>query len=523
MRGRNNRAALSRRDFAKAVIGGGAAALCGVKALAAPESGRPAIPLGAASGDVSADGAVVWSKTDRPARMVVEYSTTEAFADARRVVGPAALETSDFTARVVLTDLPPGQTIAYRVRFQELASPKVWSEPVVGRFRTPPREKRDVLFTWGGDVAGQGYGINPDWGGYRLFEAMRKPQPDFFVHSGDHIYADNPLQAELKLDDGTVWKNVVTEAKSKVAETLAEFRGNFAYNLLDEHLRRFNAEVPTIAQWDDHETHNNWFPGQVLDDDRYTVKSIDLLAARAKRAFFEYLPVRPDALDPERVYRTIRYGPSLEVFVLDQRSHRGPNTANRQPAPGPETAFHGPEQIAWLKRVLRASTATWKVIASDMPIGLVVTDRVGGQTAYEAVAQGDGPPLGRELELADLLGFLKQHRVRNLVWLTADVHYAAAHYYDAAKAQFTEFDPFWEFVAGPINAGTFGPGRTDNTFGPQVKFVGIPRGMKGNRPPSAGFQFFGSVRIDGASEVMTVALHDWTGKTLYRVDLPPQK
>ena len=122
---------------------------------------------------------------------------------------------------------------------------------------------------------------------------------------------------------------------------------------------------------------------------------------------------------------------------------------------------------------------------------------------------------------ADLFRFLKENRIRNLVWLTADVHYATAHYYDPAKAQFTEFDPFWEFIAGPINAGTFGPGRLDNTFGPQVKFVGIPRGMKGNRPPSAGFQFFGSVRIDGASEVMTVALHDVTGKKLYSVELPP--
>jgi len=481
------------------------------------------MPYGVASGDVSADGAVVWSKTDRPARMVVEYATTDQFADARKVIGPAALETSDYTSRIILSDLPPGQTIVYRVLFQDLSSPKAWSEPVVGRFRTPPRDKRDVLFTWGGDVAGQGYGINPEWGGYRLYEAMRKLQPDFFLHSGDHIYADNPIQAELKLEDGTVWKNIVTDAKSKVAESLTEFRGNFAYNYLDDHFRRFNADVPVLAQWDDHETHNNWFPGQMLEDDRYAVKSADLLAARAKRAFFEYLPVRTDAIDPDRIYRTVRYGPLLEVFVLDQRSYRGPNSANRQQTLGSDSSFHGPQQIAWLKAKLKASTATWKVIASDMPIGLIVGDRVAGQPAFEGVAQADGPPLGRELELADLFRFLKENKVRNLVWLTADVHYATAHYYDPAKAQFTEFDPFWEFIAGPINAGTFGPGRLDNTFGPQVKFVGIPRGMRGNRPPSAGFQFFGSVRIDGASEVMTVALHDVTGKKLYGVELPPTK
>ena len=79
-------------------------------------------------------------------------------------------------------------------------------------------------------------------------------------------------------------------------------------------------------------------------------------------------------------------------------------------------------------------------------------------TDFEAVANGDpGAPLGRELELADLLRHLKSQLVRNVVWITADVHYCAAHHYDPVRARFTEFDPFWEFVAGPLNAGTFGP------------------------------------------------------------------
>ena len=86
MNSRTRRTHLSRREFTKAVVGG-ATALFGVKALAAPESGRPSMPCGVASGDVSADGAVVWSKTDRPARMVVEYATTDTFRDARKIVG----------------------------------------------------------------------------------------------------------------------------------------------------------------------------------------------------------------------------------------------------------------------------------------------------------------------------------------------------------------------------------------------------------------------------------------------------
>jgi alkaline phosphatase D len=107
------------------------------------------------------------------------------------------------------------------------------------------------------------------------------------------------------------------------------------------------------------------------------------------------------------------------------------------------------------------------------------------------------------------------------VWVTADVHYASATYYDPAKAQFSDFTPFWEFVAGPINAGTFGPGEIDRTFGPDVKFVSVPVGMKQNRPPTEGMQYFGLAQIDGATEVLTVSLRDLTGKTLYSVDVHP--
>lgn len=101
------------------------------------------------------------------------------------------------------------------------------------------------------------------------------------------------------------------------------------------------------------------------------------------------------------------------------------------------------------------------------------------------------------------------------------MHYTAAHRYDPAQAQFSDFEPFWEFVSGPLNAGTFGPNELDNTFGPQVVFQKAPEAGRANLPPSAGLQFYGQVKIDGQSEVMTVSLHDLTGTVLYRVDLEP--
>jgi alkaline phosphatase D len=488
------------------------------------------MPCGVATGDVTSGAAagqgraIVWSKCDRPARLVVEYSTrpltSASGSDLRRIVGPAALEDTDFTARVDLGELPDGQRISYRVRFQDLSDLRVFSEPAEGFFLTPPPGAgRDVTFAFSADCVGQGWGIDPARGGLRLYDAMRRAEPDLFIHLGDTIYADQPLQSEVTLDDGSIWRNVVTEAKSRVAQTLEDYRGCHKYNLQDEHMRRFNAALSQIVLWDDHEVRDNWYPTQRLDrDQRYTEKSVALLSARAKRAFLDYQPLRIDSTDRERIYRRWHYGSLLDVFALDMRSYRGANSPNRQTTLDDDSAILGAPQVAWLQSALAASSATWKVIASDMPLGVVVAD---GPTDFEAVANRDnGAPLGRELEIAGLLKFIRDRRIRNVVWITADVHYSAAHHYSPERARFTEFDPFWEFVAGPMHAGTFGPNALDATFGPEVRFIGIPPGMKPNRPPSEPYQFFGLGRIDRRTKVLTMQLHD-VNREIFSVDLPP--
>src|SRR6202012_913851 len=98
---------------------------------------------------------------DRPAQMMVEVATSDSFANARALPPIAALPESDFTAKMLLENLPAGQDIFYRFRFRALSHTDVSSEPVVGRFRTAPADRRDVSFVWGGDVAGQGWGIHP--------------------------------------------------------------------------------------------------------------------------------------------------------------------------------------------------------------------------------------------------------------------------------------------------------------------------------------------------------------------------
>jgi alkaline phosphatase D len=223
------------------------------------------------------------------------------------------------------------------------------------------------------------------------------------------------------------------------------------------------------------------------------------------------------------VYRKLSHGPLLEVFMIDMRSYRGPNTSNDQPTESPDTVFLGNEQIEWLVQGLKASRSTWKIISADMPLGLVVGDGKDalGRDRFEAVAQGDGPARGRELEIARLLSAIKRERVRNVVWITADVHYCAAHHYDPARAQYTDFNPFWEFVAGPLNAGSFGPNVLDNTFGPQVVFQKAPPAQ--NTSPLSGFQFFGEMRVDPLGRALTVAFVDLDGATVFSKTLEPQR
>ncbi|PAU51092.1 alkaline phosphatase D family protein [Pseudomonas indica] len=490
-------------------------------ALIAAPNARPKLTDGVQAGDLLGDRAVIWSRCDRPARMIVEWDTRSAFRHPRRVVGPMTDGRLDYTARIDLRGLPADQSIFYRVRFEDARDGSL-SEPWFGHLRSAPARPRDIRFVWGGDTAGQGFGINPDIGGMRIYEAMRLRRPDFFIHSGDCIYADGPIPAQIRSADGEVWNNLVTEAKSKVAETLDEFRGNYRYNLMDDNLRRFNAEVPQIWQWDDHEVTNNWSPGKVLDD-RYQVKDIGLLAARARQAYLEYAPMRVKRADESgRIYRKLSYGPQLDIFVLDMRSYRAANSDNLQPRQGPETAFLGHAQLQWLKRELRASRALWKVIAADMPIGLHVPDGkdAQGRARWEAIANGDdGKALGRELEIAELLAFMRRSGVRNTVWLTADVHYCAAHHYSPERAAFQDFEPFWEFVAGPLNAGSFGPNPLDATFGPQVVFEKAP--AVANSSPLAGFQFFGEVEIEAQSGLLTVTLRDIDGEPVFTQELQP--
>ncbi|HEY5924814.1 MAG TPA: alkaline phosphatase D family protein [Kofleriaceae bacterium] len=488
---------LTRRAF----IGGSLATLAACRKGPVIATNRPRITHGVQSGDVSRR-AVIWARCSEPARMLVEWRTSSRAAWQRGSPGNVVTPDSDLAGRVALLGLPSGQTIEYRVAFEREAARGI-SEWVSGRFAMPHPTKFRVV--WTGDTCGQGFGRNPDWGGLRGYAAMRAKEPALFIHSGDMMYADNPILPEVKLPDGRVWRNVSNERVARVAEELADFRARFAYNLEDEHVRKFAAEVPVIASWDDHETRNNWWPGQQLEDPRYQrERDASKLAALARRALDEWNPLSAPS------YRVIRYGPLLDVMVLDARTFRTANDRND----GDPRAMLGETQARWLVEALATSEARWKIVACDQPLALVIPDDDRHEGFANAVP---GEPRGREIELANLLIALRERRVRNTVWLTADVHYAAAHRFDPTRSS-VRFDPFWEFVAGPIHAGTFGPNELDPTLGPVLEFQWAPPAGTGNLAPWDGLQSFGT--IDVTRDALSVALWGIEGRERYRVELP---
>ena len=183
--------AISRRRVLASLTAVGATTFAGgiAKPYLSRAADRPIVTHGVQSGDVSLDSGVVWARADRPARMVVEASTTESFETIVSRVGVNASPESDFTGKALLEGLPSGQDIFYRVTFEDVAHPLIRSEPLIGRFRTASSERRSVSFVWSGDTCG-GWGIDESRGGMRTYATMLRNQPDFFVHCGDSIYAE---------------------------------------------------------------------------------------------------------------------------------------------------------------------------------------------------------------------------------------------------------------------------------------------------------------------------------------------
>ena len=386
----------------------------------------------------------------------------------------------------------------------------ITSEPQIGRFRTAPNERRSVSFVWSGDTAGQGWGIDEARGGMRTYSTMLRNRPDFFIHSGDHIYADCPIRAEQKLPNGELWRNIATEDKSDVARTLAEFRGNYKYNLLDRNVLAFNADVPMFAQWDDHEVTNDWCPGEPPRRGAYRDTSILQLTARGARAFHEFMPMRETQAEAGRVYRRISYGPLLDVFMLDMRTYRQPNSTRRR-----------------ARRHSRRDAARLAQARADALAGHLEGDR-----RRPADRRGE-----RRRRGARRRARRRAANARSPICSRSSSTRACATRCGSPPTcttpPRTTTIPTARCSRTSSRSGSSSPGRcmpapgtrsrstTRSARAPSIRRAAA-QDQPDNLAPCFGLQFFGHVEIDGETEVMTVTLKDVADQDLWSVKIEPQ-
>src|SRR5262249_46251492 len=139
------------------------------------------------SGDVTDTTAVIWARAATETTLIIEYATTAEFSDVRPGGTTQVAATTDFTGTVTVTGLRPAARYYYRVR---PAGGEITASES-GTFATAPapEQPRDVTFLWAGDLGGQGFCRQPEYG---IFTPMKAVAADFFVFEGDTIYADSP-------------------------------------------------------------------------------------------------------------------------------------------------------------------------------------------------------------------------------------------------------------------------------------------------------------------------------------------
>jgi alkaline phosphatase D len=246
----------------------------------------------------------------------------------------------DYTVQYELTALKSNQTYQIRIVSRYPGSDAI-GESIDGKFKTAPApdEIADVMFAVS---TGQAY-VDQDApeGGFKIYTAMMRLGVDFFVHTGDILYYDN------------LAKN----------ERLARWHWSRTYSLLTNF--RFHKNVSSYFIKDDHDTWiNDCWPG-------YETKFMgDFTFEQGQAIFLEQVPMR------DKTYRTYRWGKDLQIWIMEGRDYRSPNTD----PDGPEKTIWGKKQKSWLYETVAESDATFKILVSPTPI--VGPDRLSKHDNY---------------------------------------------------------------------------------------------------------------------------------------------
>ncbi|MDR6998939.1 glycerophosphodiester phosphodiesterase family protein [Neobacillus niacini] len=423
---------------------------------------KPFISHGVASGDVTDTSAILWARTSGATNVQFELSTDSSFKKPFIVKTVHAGAEHDYAVQTKMDGLKPDTTYFYRAH--AVSS----SYTVNGSFKTAPAENslKPLTMVWGGDTGGQGE-IPP----YNSFKAMSDLNPDFFLFSGDTIYADNKTPA----------------VPNPPSQSVQDFWAKYKENRTDAGLRSLLQKTATFSIWDDHEVTNDFSgPSQPL-------------TPTGLNAFKDYWPISDDRSNADKLYHTYSYGDTLDMMILNNRGYRDPNTQ----ADGADKTMLGGEQLDWLKKQLLDSDAKIKLVATSVPISVPT----GKANARDGWANGNqvnpNDPTGYENEFKKISDFIMEKGIKNVFFVTTDVHFAQVIKYDANHDGKTDYH---ELISGPIGAVKINPGTLDPTFSPESMYA------EGN------FFNFGVFKVDPATNKATVEIRDENGKTHFSHD-----
>jgi alkaline phosphatase D len=486
-----------------------ALALATLSAAAAP------VTHGVAVGEVTTQSAIVWSRSDRDSTMHI--ALTGPGAGPERSVQVSYK--SDFTGKVLLRDLKADTVYRYKVWFTETASETKENDkdpPAVethesgeGSFRTAPEpaSRRAARFSFGGDLAGQNV-CRDAKEGFPIMTTLAQAPMDFFVGLGDMIYADALCESIGR------YGNAQVEGGFQQASSTSGYWAHWRYSREDSGFQKLLARTPYFAVWDDHEIVNDAGPDSDTRNQAPYVAGMHLMPL-AMRAFLDYNPVIPARRIPLPLYRNVRWGKHLELFLLDTRQSRDPNR-DRDSVDKPKSML-GKHQLSWLKDSLAASDATWKIIVTSVPLSIPTGHPP--ENGRDGWASGDGNT-GFEQELLGLLRHLRDKHVRNIVFIATDVHFASAQ----RLRPFADSPKFivHEFVAGPLNAGLFPRDELDPTLNPErLLYFGPERQVETWRE-ARQWMNYGFVDIDRRG-TLRFAIHDVNGKPVRQLSLKPDR
>jgi alkaline phosphatase D len=388
-------------------------------------------------GEVTDTGAVLWVRGVAWGPVAVRYgpvrpATDSPTPDPQVPEAQAEIRVSpnrNLTGKLSLQPLEPA------TRYRYTASQN--HEQVTGEFVTAPSPASSgpVRFAWSGDLGSRGY-CRPGADGYPIFRAMARRPVDFFVFVGDTIYADQ-----------VCGEGPHVPGYDFVARRPADFWAKHRYNREDPAVQAYFRGTSVYAIWDDHEVRND-FSGPS-----------EPLMEVGRQAFLDYFPIRPPREEPGRLYRKFRWGGLLELFILDTRQYRSPNSA----PDGPAKTMLGAPQKRWLIDAVGASTATWKVVISSVPLSVPTGGR-NHDSWSNAGPQGvpEERGTGFAVERDAILRALRQRGVKNLVFVTTDVHHA-----EIIRHQPTAEWSFYELIAGPLSASLGKPRPLDAALNPR--------------------------------------------------------